>query len=350
MWQRDILCDLLLKHFFNLSLCVMTDVSHKNIIRNWLYLNAFMVFCMAVIGAVTRLTESGLSMVEWRPLIGAIPPLSVEEWNRVFELYRQTPEYQKINSGMSLDEFKNIFFWEWFHRLWGRMIGVVYALPLIYFWVRGMIPTGYKKPLFGLLILGAGQAVMGYVMVLSGFIDRPSVSHYRLAAHLMLAWLIFCGLIWVAMSLQPPKPNFTTLSKRRHGWVSMILLAITIIWGAFMAGKDAGLVSSTWPHMYQGTMIPDEFKMMTIDMFLNNESIIHFTHRWIALLALIMIVTFAWRVQSFALAGMVFVQFGLGIVTIMTHVSIHAAAMHQGGAFILSAILLRELYRLKRLA
>jgi len=327
-----------------------TNIKNSQSIVVWLYINAFMVFCMAVIGAVTRLTESGLSMVEWRPLIGAMPPLSIDEWNRVFDLYRQTPEYQKINAGMSLDEFKNIFFWEWFHRLWGRMIGLVYALPLVYFWVRGMIPSGYKKHLFGLLVLGAGQAIMGYVMVLSGFVDRPSVSHYRLAAHLMLAWIIFCGLIWVAMVLRPPKPNITSFCRRRHGGASLCLLALTIIWGAFMAGKDAGLVSSTWPHMYQDVMIPDELKMMSVNMALNNESVIHFTHRWIAALALVMILIFAWRVQSFALAVIVFVQFGLGIATIMTHVSIPMAAMHQGGAFVLSAILLYELYRLNRLA
>jgi len=325
----------------------MTDIKNNISIANWLFFTAFTVFCMAVIGAITRLTESGLSIVEWRPLMGAVPPLNAEEWDRVFQLYQNTPEYQKINMGMSLNEFKNIFFWEWLHRLWGRLIGLIYALPLIYFWLRNMIPEGYKTSLIGLLILGGSQAVMGYVMVLSGLADRPSVSHYKLAAHLGLAFVIFGWLMWLGMSLNPPKPNPTSFCKRRHGWGAMIMLAITIIWGAFMAGKDAGLVSSSWPHMYQGVMIPNEFQMMDFNIFMNNESIIHFTHRWIAAIALLMIVTFAWRTRSFALGGMVFFQFILGIATIMSHITIPMAAMHQGGAFILTALLLRDLYKIK---
>jgi len=317
-------------------------------VRNWLYFNAFMVFCMAIIGAVTRLTESGLSMVEWRPLIGAIPPLNPEEWDRVFQLYRETPEYQKINAGMSLDEFKNIFFWEWFHRVWGRLIGLVYALPLLVFWLKNMIPAGYKKPLLGLLILGGSQAVMGYIMVLSGLSDRPSVSHFRLAAHLSLAFVIFGCLLWTAFSLHNIKPKPTCFCLRRHGWVAMGILTITIIWGAFMAGMDAGLVSSNWPHMYAGVMVPDTIWNTTLNLFFNNAEIIHFTHRWIAVFALFMIATFAWRVKSFELGGMVFIQFAFGIATIMSYVAIPIAAIHQGGAFILTALMLKEIYALRK--
>jgi len=316
-------------------------------VRNWLYFNAFMVFCMAIIGAVTRLTESGLSMVEWRPLIGAIPPLNPEEWDRVFQLYRDTPEYQKINAGMSLGEFKNIFFWEWFHRVWGRLIGVVYALPLIFFWMSRMIPAGYKKPLLGLLFLGACQAIMGYIMVLSGLADRPSVSHYKLAAHLSLAFVIFGCLLWTAYSLDDIKPKPTTFCRRRHGWVAMAILSVTIIWGAFMAGMDAGLVSSNWPHMYAGVMLPDTIWTMTIGQFFNNPEIIHFTHRWIAVFALFMVAAFAWRVESYPLGLAIFAQFVLGIMTIMSYVAIPIAAIHQGGAFIVVALLLREIYKLR---
>ena len=142
----------------------------------WLLFTAFMVFAMTVIGAITRLTESGLSMVEWRPLIGALPPLSEAEWHRVFDLYRETPEYRAIHSGMSLAEFQQIFFWEWLHRLWGRLIGVVYALPLLVFWLRGAIPQGYHRRLLVLLGLGALQGLLGWFMVQSGLVDRPSVS------------------------------------------------------------------------------------------------------------------------------------------------------------------------------
>jgi len=325
----------------------MNDNARPLIIRNWLYFNALMVFCMAIIGAVTRLTESGLSMVEWRPLVGTIPPLNVAEWDRVFNLYRETPEYQQINTGMSLAEFQYIFFWEWFHRLWGRLIGLTYALPLLYFWARGWIPKGYKKTLFGLLIFGGCQAVMGYVMVLSGLVDEPAVSHYRLAAHLSLAFIIFGCLLWVGMSLNPPRPKQTTFCLRRHGWTSLCILAVTIIWGAFMAGKDAGLVSSDWPQMYEGVMIPNTLWSMDILNYFESPEIIHFTHRWIAVVALVMIFTFAWRVQSPLLGGMVVIQFGLGIATIMSYVAIPIAAAHQGGALILLALLLKDLYALR---
>jgi cytochrome c oxidase assembly protein subunit 15 len=326
----------------------MTENSRPITIRNWLYFNAFMVFCMAIIGAITRLTESGLSMVEWRPLIGTIPPLSAEEWTRVFDLYRQTPEYQFINTGMSLAEFQYIFFWEWFHRVWGRLIGLTYALPLIFFWVKNWIPVGFKKPLIGLLILGGLQAVMGYVMVLSGLVDEPAVSHYRLAAHLSLAFIIFGCLIWVAMRLDPPQPKPTTFCRRRHGWSAMAVLAVTIIWGAFMAGKDAGLVSSTWPLMYADVLIPPVFLSTDLVTFFENAEIIHFVHRWIAVIALFMIFTFAWRVRDPWLGVMVFIQFGLGIVTIMTYVSIPVATLHQAGALILVGLMLKNLYKIKK--
>ena len=313
-------------------------------ISNWLFFTAFMVFSMAIIGAITRLTESGLSMVEWRPLIGALPPLSEAEWQRVFDLYRETPEYQKKNFGMDIDEFKTIFFWEWFHRLWGRMIGVVYALPLFYFWLRKQIPDGYKLKLFLGLILGGMQGVMGWYMVESGLIDRPSVSHFRLAAHLSLAFIIFGYLLWVAFDLREIRASEkTTFCLRRHGWTSLVLLAITIIWGAYVAGLDAGMVYNTWPLM--GTqLIPHE---LTSFILIFNEPVsVQFTHRWIAIIAAIMALAFAYRVQSFPLAGMVFLQVGLGIATLISQVAIPLAAMHQGGAFILIGLMM---YHLKKL-
>lgn len=327
---------------------------HKSIIyiRNWLYTSAFMVFAMAIIGAITRLTESGLSIVEWQPISGAIPPLTDMEWARVFDLYKQTPEYQKINSGMSLDEFKNIFFWEWFHRLWGRLIGLVYAIPLIFFWLKNMIPTGYKKPLIALLILGGMQGVMGYVMVLSGFVDRPSVSHYRLASHLSLAFVIFGCLIWTALSLNKQNTKEKKFCKRRHGWISLFMLSITVIWGAFMAGKDAGLISNTWPHMFDdGSIIPpDLFNHESILInILGNETTIHFVHRWLAFMTACVVIAFAIRVKSFPLIGVIILQFILGIFTVLTNVHIHVAVIHQAGAFILTGLLIKEIYFIKKL-
>lgn len=319
-------------------------------IRLWLFVTAFMVFAMAVIGAVTRLTESGLSMVEWKPLMGAIPPLSEAEWNRVFNLYRQSPEYQHINRGMSLDEFKYIFFWEWFHRLWGRLIGLVYAVPLLIFWVKNKIPQGYKSKFLFLLVLGGMQGVMGWFMVMSGLVDRPSVSHYRLAAHLGLAFVIFGYLIWLIDSLSPiTKPRDTSFCLRRHGWVALALTSCTIVWGAFVAGLDAGLIYNTFPHMGQGRIIPEDMWFLSpawVNIFENAASV-QFMHRLLAMMTLAVVASLAWRTRSFALGGMVVLQVGLGIATLLSQVDISLATMHQAGAFLLLMLLLKEIYRLR---
>lgn len=306
----------------------------------WLLSVAFMVFAMAVIGAITRLTESGLSMVEWKPLIGALPPLHDSEWNRVFDLYQQTPEYQKKNFGMTLAEFKNIFFWEWFHRLWGRLIGVIYAFPLVYFWIKRQIPQGYHLKLIFGLCLGGAQGVMGWYMVKSGLIDRPSVSHFRLAAHLSLAFVIFSYLLWLAFDLKPNPNKKSSFCLKRHGWSALILSAITITWGAFVAGLDAGLVYNSWPKM--GThWIPPE--LTTIHTIIHDPVSVQFLHRWIAVITLITTVSFAWRITSPLLAFAVFMQVGLGIATLLSQVAIPLAALHQGGAFIVIGLLIYHL-------
>lgn len=318
-------------------------MQNKTLISNWLFFTAFMVFTMAVIGAITRLTESGLSMVEWRPLIGTLPPLSAEEWERVFNLYRETPEYQKKNFGMTIDEFKIIFFWEWFHRLWGRLIGIVYALPLLYFWIRKQIPEGFHGKLLIGLVLGGLQGLMGWYMVKSGLVDRPSVSHYRLAAHLSLAFVIFSYLLWIGLSLRSISPRPSSFCKKRHGWTALALLSITIIWGAFTAGLDGGLIYNSWP-MMGPHWIPPEVK----DVFsvATNPAAVQFFHRWIAIFAALFTLAFAWRLKSYGLGAMVVIQVGLGIVTVISQVHLHTAATHQAGAFILIGLMI---YNLKRL-
>ena len=317
----------------------------NKIISNWLFFTAFMVFAMAVIGAITRLTESGLSMVEWRPLIGALPPLNEAEWQRVFALYQETPEYQKKNFGMEIDEFKNIFFWEWFHRLWGRLIGIVYALPLLYFWIRQQIPQGYKIKLLIGLFLGGGQAVMGWYMVESGLINRPSVSHFRLAAHLGLAFIIFSYLLWLAFDLRGTATCKTSFCLKRHGWVSLGYLGVTIIWGAFVAGLDAGLVYNTWPTM-GGQWWPYELEKFP---YIFHEPVsVQFVHRWIAIATAFVIIIFAYRVKNIALGAMILIQVGLGIVTLLSQIHIHVAATHQAGAFILVGLLIQQLHKLHR--
>lgn len=316
--------------------------SHHKTIAYWLFAVAAMVLSMAVIGAITRLTESGLSIVEWKPLIGALPPLSDTDWQNVFDQYQQSPEYQKKNFGMDIDEFKTIFFWEWFHRLWGRMIGAVIALPLLYFVIRRQIPKGYGLKIFGVGILVGMQGVMGWYMVKSGLVDRPSVSHYRLAAHLSLAFLIFGCLIWLALDLLGRTKEAAVFCIRRHGWSALALVCTTIIWGAFTAGLDAGLIYNTFP-----LMNGDLFPAGAPDIF-NEHGWVQFTHRWLAITTGLFVIAFAFRIKSWMLAGMMTLQVGLGITTLLSQVWIPLATVHQAGAFMLFGILLYELHRLKK--
>ena len=325
------------------------DSPNPKAIALWLYSCAFMVFAMMVIGAITRLTESGLSMVEWRPLIGALPPLSTEEWQRVFDLYRETPEYQKKNSWMGIEDFKTIFFWEWFHRFWGRLIGIVFALPLAFFWIRKMIPAGYHLKLLGLLILGGLQGLMGWYMVQSGLIDQPAVSHYRLAAHLSLAFVILALLLLTAFSLHV-KTMHPNRALHTHSAIALLFLSITIIWGAFTAGLDAGLVyNESFPKMGGAWMPPDFWKYDTIWInILENHSAVQFAHRWLAT-ASVLVVLSLWihgllRNAAFPalhiLAIFSLLQMGLGIATLLSGINIHLAATHQAGAAILFATLI----------
>jgi heme a synthase len=322
---------------------------HKKIIY-WLFFTAFMVFCMAIIGAITRLTESGLSMVEWRPLIGAIPPLTQAEWDRVFHLYQQTPEYIHKNSWMGLEDFKYIFFWEWFHRFWGRLIGLVYGLPLLWFAIKRQIPKGYGLKFLALLFLGGLQAVLGWYMVMSGLVNEPTVSHFRLASHLSLALFIFCCLVWLAFDLihkhTPPAPMACANTParlfclKRHGWITFFFIALTIIWGAFVAGRDGGMLYNTWP-MMDAHWIPPEvtgFYAITHD-----PAAIQFFHRWIAILTTLVVLSFSWRVKNVPLAGMIILQVLLGIGTILMQVWIPIAALHQAGAIVLLFLMVRQM-------
>lgn len=310
----------------------------------WVFTVAFLVLAMAVIGAITRLTESGLSMVEWKPLIGAIPPLSDVEWHRVFDLYRETPEFRHKNFWMEIDDFKKIFFWEWLHRLWGRLIGVAYALPLIFFWVRGMIPQGYKRHLFIGFVLGGLQGVLGWYMVKSGLVERPSVSHFRLAAHLGLAFIIFAYMIWVGLALLGKPVNAASFCLRRHGWIALFFVTITIIWGAFTAGLDGGLLYNEWPLM-GGHFVPME--VVNAAALLNDPAGVQFVHRWLAVITMGVVLSFAWRVKNGPLAAMVFIQVGLGMATLLSQVHLHTAAAHQAGAFIVVGLLIAQLYALR---
>ena len=314
----------------------METKPHTDIL-NWLYACCFLLFAMAVIGAITRLTESGLSITEWKPISGALPPLSESEWQRVFDLYKQSPEFAQKHSWMELSDFKKIFFWEWLHRLWGRAIGLVYALPLLYFWVRNKIPAGFKPRLVFILLLGALQGVLGWWMVASGLIDRPSVSHYRLAAHLLLALIIFAAIWWTALDIKHgKKPLYANI----FGLCSTLLLLMTITWGAFTAGLDAGLVYNTFPLMNGGFLPPE-----TLTSFLDQQAFVQFTHRWLAIATGVALIALSYRARDLALTFMVFVQIGLGIATLLSQVYLPLAVLHQAGAVILLALTLRATHR-----
>ena len=316
----------------------------------WLIGCASLVFVMVLVGAITRLTESGLSMVEWRPLIGALPPMSETEWQRVFDLYKQTPEFQKENFWMSLSDFQTIFFWEWAHRLLGRLIGLAYGLPLFLFWVCRKIPKGFGWPLIGMLFLGGAQGYMGWFMVQSGLVNEPAVSHYRLAAHLSLAFLIMACLVTTALRLNPhwvkntPRPSLIT-----HLWGVLGFYILTVFWGAYTAGLDAGLLyNDTFPKMGDH-WIPYEINLYS-PLFVNffeNHAVVQFAHRWLAILTFLIGVSFTARcIKQGALSlpslllGVAFLaQVALGITTLFTHVHIIPAVAHQGTALLILVLI-----------
>lgn len=320
-------------------------------IANWLMAVAGLVFVMIVVGGITRLTESGLSITEWKPVSGAIPPLTHADWSQAFELYKQTPEYREINgpAGMTLAQFKFIFFWEWFHRLIGRLIGVAFALPLIWFAVKRAIPSRYGWKLVGLLVLGGMQGALGWYMVMSGLVDRTDVSHFRLSAHLLLALAIMGALIWVALDLRQLARIGVDRPSRLTGAASATLtvLFVQLLFGAWVAGLDAGPIANDWPLM-QGRFFPEgvdwsnsAFFALTHDPFL-----IHFIHRWWAWVAVVALVIFARRIRpleggrraSMAIHSAFGTQIILGILTVLTGTAIWLAVLHQAvGALVVAS-------------
>ncbi|MEO6581505.1 MAG: COX15/CtaA family protein [Sphingomicrobium sp.] len=318
-------------------------------LSNLLLAIAVLVFVMVVVGGITRLTESGLSITEWRPLSGAIPPLSAADWNHAFQLYMKTPEYRQINgpAGMDLAQFKQIYFWEWLHRLLGRLIGLAFALPLAWFAIRRAIPRGYGWKLFGLLLLGAAQGGLGWYMVMSGLADRTDVSHFRLSAHLLLALAIMGALIWVALDLRCLAANEADKPSRLTGLALLALTAlfVQILYGAWVAGLDAGPVANSWPLMH-GRLVPDGIDWslgpshtLTYDPFL-----VHFIHRWWAWAVVAVLLVFAHRVRghsrppAFAIHAALAAQIFLGIATVLTGVAIWLAGLHQAvGALLVAA-------------
>lgn len=325
----------------------------KKSIGIWLLTTAIMVFAMAVIGAITRLTESGLSIVDWRPITGIFPPMSPEAWAAELEKYRNTPEYQQINKGMSIADFQTIYWWEYIHRLWGRLIGLVYGLPLIYFWVKGELSPWLKPHLIVLLILGGLQGYIGWWMVQSGLVDRVDVSQYRLATHLTLAFFIFAYLLTLSFKLLMSAPPFgNSVRFQPILYLILILVFATMIMGAFVAGMNAGLAYNTWPLM-DGEVVPQGLWSMTpvwINLF-ENPLTVQFLHRWIAQVTVVLILLASiWilmskpnkglKVATIHMIVMAILQLMLGIKVLLLGVPIWLGAAHQAGAFLLLACVL----------
>ena len=300
----------------------------------WLFAMAGLVFTMVIVGGITRLTGSGLSMVEWRPLMGILPPMNNAEWQRVYALYQVSPEYIHINVDMDLSGFKTIFFWEYVHRVLGRLIGLAFALPLAFFALKRMTPKGFGLRFVIILVLGGMQGVIGWWMVKSGLVNDPEVSQYRLATHLSMALLILALLIWTALDLKDgPAP-----APKGHLAGVIGILAITIIAGAFVAGMDAGKLYTEYPLMGDG-FIPIEYgEEGAMDAFENPASA-QFHHRILALLVVISVFTL-WRrsiksglaLRGNLMLGAVGAQFVLGILTLLYAVPVSLGTLHQAGA------------------
>ncbi|WP_416355789.1 COX15/CtaA family protein [Aureimonas phyllosphaerae] len=323
---------------------------NRRLIRIWLYVIAAMVMALVVVGGATRLTESGLSITEWKPIHGVVPPLSDTEWQEEFDLYRQIPQYQQINRGMALSEFKVIYWWEWSHRFLARSVGVAFALPLLFFWVTGRIEPWLKPRLVGLLALGGLQGGIGWWMVASGLVERTDVSQYRLAVHLTMACIILTATLWIARGLvNRPTERAPTDHSYLVGFLLVAMVLFQIYLGGLVAGLNAGLSYNTWPLM-DGQVIPSNLLTMTPTWrnFFENPMTVQFVHRLGAYALLTVAILHAIAARRIApgshhargatwLAVAVLAQAMIGITTLLMHVPIDAALMHQAGALVVLA-------------
>jgi heme a synthase len=306
-----------------------------------------MIFLMVVIGGITRLTWSGLSITEWQPVTGAIPPLSAADWQAQFAKYQQSSQYRLLNAGMSLADFKTIYLWEYVHRLWGRLIGFVYLLPFLFFLARGRIPRRLAWPLAGVFALGGCQGVLGWWMVKSGLADRIEVSQYRLTAHLTLALVIYAATLWTALGLLHARSEDAPRWLRRASEGVLALVGLTIVAGGFVAGLNAGLTYNTFPLM-DGSFVPAGYAELTpfIRNWFENVAAVQFDHRILAMTTVACVVAL-WlagsrvalprpaRMALHALLAIALLQLTLGISTLLLAVPIPLAAAHQAGAVLL---------------
>lgn len=313
----------------------------------WLVAVALLVFAMVTIGGVTRLTRSGLSIVEWNPIMGAVPPLTEQHWNEEFEKYRRTPEYQQVNRGMSLEAFQRIYYVEWTHRLLGRLIGLVFFLPLVYFALRKRLTAALTRRLIVIFVLGGAQGALGWFMVKSGLVDVPRVSPYRLTAHLALAVIIYGYLVWTILDLiRHGSAIDAPVFLRRLGWIVTTVIFVMILAGGFVAGTKAGFAFNTFPLM-NGHWVPDGLYALQpwwINWF-ENIATVQFNHRVLAYAVFALVVYYWWQAHRTGLpAGVrlifhtlftaVVVQIALGIATLLFVVPVALGALHQAGALV----------------
>lgn len=328
----------------------------------WLFTGCFLIFIMVIVGGITRLTQSGLSISDYKLISGTIPPLNEEEWVAEFELYKQYPEYQKLHYHFELEDFKQIYFWEWLHRVIGRVIGLVFIIPFIYFLLTRQLTRSTIKKSIILFILGGFQGFLGWYMVKSGLVDIPAVSHYRLAAHLVTAFITFAYTFWVALDLIYPKRKAIDKTFRNVVRWGMAILLLQIIWGAFVAGLDAGFIHNTWPMMNEGKFMHETVYIEQSPLwknFIEGKSGVQFVHRYLAFFVVGIIAYIWYRSRKIiltslqqkainALLVLVFVQFLLGVLTLIHAVPVWLGVAHQVGAFFLLAGMTFTLHRFTR--
>ena len=338
----------------------IVDPARNHAVARWLLVCCGLVFAMVVLGGVTRLTGSGLSMVDWRPIMGVLPPLGETEWQRVFELYQQSPEFQKINSHMDVNAFKSIFWLEYLHRLLGRTIGIVFVVPFIFFVAKGTIEKREWPKYLLMFVLGGLQGLLGWYMVKSGLVDRPAVSQYRLTAHLVAAFLIYSYMFWVALSLLFPAPG----NAARHPWFGRTvavtgLIAITVVSGGFVAGLKAGKIYNTFPMMGDHWLPPGLMSIQPVwrNLF-DNAVTAQFDHRLLALTTLLFVAVFWTKARSAglpkrarigvnALMHTLVLQIVLGISTLLMAVPVVLGAAHQAVALLLFTVALFATHALR---
>jgi heme a synthase len=337
--------------------------TNKSVIY-WLLSGCILLFVMVTVGGITRLTNSGLSMTDWHLINDTFPPMSEEKWIDAFEEYKKFPEYQKINqyNNFQLDDYKFIFFWEWFHRFIGRIIGIVFIIPFVYFLIKKQLDAATIKKCFILLGMGAFQGFLGWFMVASGLKDMPDVSHFRLAIHLTFAFITFAYTLWVALDLIYPERKLPVLELKKIARIALIILIIQIIYGGFVAGLNAGLIHNHWPLMSDGQFFHESIRLEQSNLLLSfteGKSGVQFIHRTFAYVVVAMIIFLFIKSRKFVLDKpqdngvktlliFVFIQFLLGIFTLLFHVPLWLGLAHQIMAFFLLTAMTFTLHRFSK--